>query len=57
VEDGTFAAGSMGTEGQGSGEFVRRTGRSAAIGILGEAVALLEGRAGTRIVNEAIFTA
>lgn len=57
VEDGTFAAGSMGPKVRAAAEFVRRTGGSAAIGVLGEAVAVLEGRAGTQIVNEAVVAA
>lgn len=57
VEDGTFAAGSMGPKVRAAAEFVRRTGGSAAIGILSEAVAVLEGRAGTQIVNDAVVAA
>ena len=37
--------------------FVRRTGRFAAIGALEDAVAVLEGRAGTRLVNESLGAA
>jgi carbamate kinase len=54
VEDGTFAAGSMGPKVRAAAEFVRRTGRFAAIGTLGDAVAVLEGRAGTQVVTEAV---
>jgi carbamate kinase len=54
VEDGTFAAGSMGPKVRAAAEFVRRTGRFAAIGTLGDAVAVLEGRAGTQLVTEAV---
>lgn len=54
VADGTFAPGSMGPKVRAAAEFVRWTGGTAAIGTLAEAVAVLEGRAGTRIVNEAV---
>ena len=51
VADGTFAAGSMGPKVTAASEFVQRTGGFAAIGALGEALAVLEGRAGTRLVR------
>jgi carbamate kinase len=54
VEDSTFAPGSMGPKVRAAAEFVRRTGGFAAIGVLGEAVAVLQGRAGTQIVDEAL---
>jgi carbamate kinase len=57
VEDGMFAAGSMGPKVRAAAEFVRRTGRFAGIGLLGEAVAVLHGRAGTEVVNEALVAA
>jgi carbamate kinase len=50
VADGTFARGSMGPKVAAAAEFVERTGRLAAIGALEDAVAVLEGRAGTRVV-------
>ncbi len=52
VENGTFAPGSMGPKVRAAAEFVRKTGRFAGIGCLDEAVAVLEGRAGTRLVSE-----
>jgi carbamate kinase len=52
VSDGTFAAGSMGPKVTAAAEFVRQTGRIAAIGALEDAVAVLQGRAGTEIVAE-----
>jgi carbamate kinase len=57
VEDGTFAAGSMGPKVRAAAEFVRRTGRLAAIGALGDALAVLDGRAGTQVVTEALVAA
>jgi carbamate kinase len=55
VQNGAFAAGSMGPKVQAAAEFVRRTGGVAAIGALEDAAAVLAGRAGTRIVVEAGF--
>lgn len=52
VLDGTFAAGSMGPKVAAAAAFVRRTHGVAAIGALEDAVAVLEGRAGTRIEDE-----
>jgi len=49
VHDGAFAAGSMGPKVAAAARFVRRTGGFAAIGALEDAVAVLAGRAGTRI--------
>ena len=49
VRDGTFAAGSMGPKVVAASDFVRRTGRLAAIGALEDAVAVLAGQAGTLI--------
>ena len=57
VEDGTFAAGSMGPKVSAAAEFVRRTGRFAAIGALDAAVAVLQGAAGTRLVAESLAVA
>ena len=51
VADGTFARGSMGPKVEAAAEFVRRTGGFAAIGALEDAVAIMAGRAGTRIVG------
>lgn len=51
VADGTFAAGSMGPKVQAAAAFVGQTGRLAAIGALDDAVAVLSGEAGTRIVD------
>jgi carbamate kinase len=45
----TFAAGSMGPKVQAARRFAERTGGLAAIGSLADAVAILEGRRGTRI--------
>ncbi len=56
AEDGTFAPGSMGPKVRAAAEFVQRTGRLAAIGTLGDAVAVLEGRAGTEIVDGALVS-
>ncbi|HXR27743.1 MAG TPA: carbamate kinase [Candidatus Baltobacteraceae bacterium] len=50
VADGTFASGSMGPKVTAAASFVRRTGGFAAIGALEDAVAVLAGRAGTRLV-------
>ncbi len=50
VADGTFARGSMGPKVEAAAEFVRRTGGFAAIGALGDAVAIMAGRAGTWVV-------
>lgn len=55
VEDGTFAAGSMGPKVTAAAEFVRRTGRFAAIGAVEDAVAVLEGRSGTSVVNDTLI--
>ena len=55
VENGTFAAGSMGPKVEAAAEFVRRTGGFAAIGALEQAEDVLAGRAGTRIVVESGF--
>jgi carbamate kinase len=57
VKDGTFAQGSMGPKVTAAAAFVRRTGRFAAIGALEDAVAVLEGRAGTRLVYESLVAA
>lgn len=57
VQDGTFAAGSMGPKVSAAAEFVRRTGRFAAIGALEDAVAVLQERAGTRLVVESLVGA
>jgi carbamate kinase len=54
VEDGTFAAGSMGPKVSAAAQFVRRTGAYAAIGALDDAEAVLRGRAGTQVVAEAV---
>ncbi len=50
VRDGTFSAGSMGPKVAAASSFVRLTGGVAAIGALGQALAVLEGRAGTRLM-------
>ncbi len=47
VRDGTFAPGSMGPKVEAAATFVRETGRWAAIGALEDALAIVEGRAGT----------
>lgn len=52
VRDGTFAAGSMGPKVTAATQFVRQTGGLAAIGALEQALDVLEGRAGTRLVDE-----
>lgn len=54
VEDGTFAAGSMGPKVTAAAAFVRQTGGFAAIGALEDAAAVFQGRAGTQVVNEAL---
>jgi carbamate kinase len=46
----TFAPGSMGPKVDAACSFVERTGKSAAIGALGDAVRVLAGEAGTQIV-------
>ena len=51
VADGTFPSGSMGPKVAAAAAFVRRTGKFAAIGALGEAVAVLERRSGTQLVG------
>lgn len=51
VADGTFATGSMAPKVLAAATFVRQTGRVAAIGGLADAVAVLSGEAGTRIVE------
>jgi len=52
VADGTFPGGSMGPKVTAAAAFVRRTGGFAAIGALDDAVAVLAGRAGTRLVAD-----
>lgn len=52
VADGTFPGGSMGPKVTAAAAFVRRTGGFAAIGALEDAVAVLAGRAGTRLVAD-----
>jgi carbamate kinase len=54
VADGTFAAGSMGPKVRAAAEFVRRTGKLAAIGALDDAAAVLEGRAGTLLIEQSL---
>ena len=54
VADGTFAAGSMGPKVQAAAAFVRRTGKVAAIGSLDDPVAVLEGRAGTLLIEQSL---
>jgi carbamate kinase len=56
VRDGTFATGSMGPKIAAAADFVRRTGGLAAIGALDDAVGVLEGRVGTRLVDETPVT-
>jgi carbamate kinase len=51
VRDGTFAGGSMGPKVAAAAAFVRLTGGFAAIGALGDALAVLEGRSGTRLID------
>lgn len=52
VADGTFAPGSMGPKVRAAAEFVRRTGKVAAIGALDDAVGVLEGRSGTTLIEQ-----
>lgn len=54
VADGTFAAGTMGPKVRAAAEFVRRTGRVAAIGALDDAIAVLEGRSGTTLIEQSL---
>ena len=54
VADGTFAPGSMGPKVRAAAEFVRRTGRVAAIGALDDPVAVLEGRSGTTLIEQSL---
>jgi carbamate kinase len=54
VADGTFAAGSMGPKVRAAAEFVRRTGKLAAIGALDDALAVLEGRSGTTLIEQSL---
>ena len=54
VRDGTFAAGSMGPKVAAAAAFVRRTGGFAAIGALGDAVAVLEVGPGRGSSSEAL---
>lgn len=54
VADGTFAAGSMGPKVRAAAEFVRRTGKFAAIGDLDDALAVLEGRSGTALIEQSL---
>ena len=51
LERHDFAAGSMGPKVEAACEFVRRTGRRAAIGSLEQAAAMVEGTAGTQVEN------
>ncbi|MCG6990187.1 MAG: carbamate kinase [Gemmatimonadetes bacterium] len=53
ADSGAFPAGSMGPKVEAAAAFVRATGGMAAIGALEDAVAILRGDAGTRIVTEA----
>ncbi|MBR8180917.1 carbamate kinase [Burkholderia ambifaria] len=52
LEELGFAAGSMGPKVQAAIEFVRRTGRDAAIGSLADIAAIVAGRAGTRVTTK-----
>jgi carbamate kinase len=52
VADGTFAAGSMGPKVRAAAEFVRRTGKVAAIGRLEDAAAVLDGQSGTTLIEQ-----
>ncbi len=54
VADGTFATGSMGPKVKAAAEFVRRTGKLAAIGSLDDALAVLEGRSGTTLIEQSL---
>jgi carbamate kinase len=55
VADGTFAPGSMGPKVRAAAEFVRRTGKVAAIGALDDALAVLEGRSGTTLIEQSLM--
>lgn len=57
VADGCFASGSMGPKVRAAADFVRRTGGFAAIGALDDALAVLDGRSGTRVVTESLVPA
>ena len=57
VADGTFASGSLGPKVTAAAAFVRHPGGFAAIGALEAAVAILGGRAGTRLVTAATAAA
>ncbi len=50
VTNGTFPSGSMGPKVTAAAEFVRRTGKFAGIGALGDAASILAGRMGTQLV-------
>jgi carbamate kinase len=52
IRDGTFAAGSMGPKLAAAAAFVRRTNGYAAVGALEDAVAVLDGHAGTVVVDD-----
>ena len=52
IENGTFPADSMGPKLAAAVAFVQRTGRFAAVGSYEDAVAVLEGRVGTVIVDD-----
>ena len=54
IANGTFAARTMGAKLAAAAVFVERTGRYAAIGALQEAVAVLDGRAGTTIMEDRV---
>ena len=54
VADGTFAPGSMGPKVRAAAEFVRRTGKVAAIGALDDAIGVLEGRSGTPLIEQSL---
>jgi len=47
-----FAAGSMGPKTEAAASFVRSTGKRAAIGALADAMAIIEGTAGTSVSND-----
>jgi carbamate kinase len=51
LEEGSFAAGSMGPKVGAACRFVRATGRRAAIGALQDAAAVIAGTAGTQVVR------
>lgn len=53
LDAGSFAAGSMGPKVEAASDFVRRTGRRAAIGSLAALVAMVEGEAGTQFTGAA----